>query len=182
VVGQGNLLGNNIGAPEKAAPTVVTNTLQAAQDGLGFDYNNDGRGIGFNVPSLLGLYAVPPYYHNGAAESLAAVVGNVKHRTDNGRMTDLLTNAADQAKVVAFLESIDVKTVPFVPLSIRRTGFFVDVGWDTIVGARYGVEAKPSLDVGWVPTGIIIIGEGNRTNVLLSVDVPVKFVRLVAAP
>src|SRR6185369_5007729 len=73
VPGQGNLLGNNIGADEKAAATVVSGTLQAAQDALGIDYNDDGKGIGYNVPSLLGLYQVPPYLHNGAAESLATV-------------------------------------------------------------------------------------------------------------
>src|SRR5262249_216856 len=84
VPGMGNELGNNIGADEKAAATVVTNTLIAGQDGLGIDYNNDGRGLGFNVPSLISLYQLPPYMHNGAAESLAAVLADVKHRTDNG--------------------------------------------------------------------------------------------------
>ncbi len=74
--------------------------LQGAQDALGVHYNADTHGIGFNVPSLLGIHAVPPFYHNGAAESLAAVVGNVKHRTDNGRLADLLGNPADQARVV----------------------------------------------------------------------------------
>ncbi len=81
-----------------------------------------------------------------------------------------------------FLESIDLKTVPFVPLSIRRNGFFVVVEWDTIVDARYRLEAKPNLDAVWVPTGIEITGDGSRANVLLSIDVPAKFVRLVGAP
>ena len=54
------------------------------------DYNGDGRGIGYNVPSLLGIDASPPYYHNGACESLACVVGNVKHRTANGKQPDKL--------------------------------------------------------------------------------------------
>src|SRR5207248_11548309 len=93
VPGQGNDLGNNIGADEKAAPTVVTNTLVLGQDALGRDYNGDGKGIGFNVPSLLGIYGLPPYLHNGAAESLAAVVADVKHRTDDGRLPDRLSNA-----------------------------------------------------------------------------------------
>src|SRR5439155_12754999 len=56
VPGQGNPLGNNIGADEKAAPGVANGTLQAAQDALGIDYNSDGKGTGFNVPSLLGLH------------------------------------------------------------------------------------------------------------------------------
>ena len=41
----------------------------------GQDYNGDGRGIGYNVPSLLGIEALPPFYHNGACETLACVVG-----------------------------------------------------------------------------------------------------------
>ena len=56
----------------------------ARQDALGLDYNGDGKGNGYNVPSLLGIYALPPYYHNGACETLDCVVGNVKHRTANG--------------------------------------------------------------------------------------------------
>src|SRR5262249_30793587 len=100
VPGQGNDLGNNVGADEKAAPTVPTNTLIAAHDALGFEFNSDGKGSGFNVPSWLGLHQLPPFLHNGAAESLAAVVSDVKHRTDNGRLPDLLSNVVDQAKVV----------------------------------------------------------------------------------
>jgi YVTN family beta-propeller protein len=123
VPGQGNPLGNNIGADEKAAPAVATGMLQPAQDALGIDYNNDGRGIGFNVPSLLGLHAVPPFMHNGAAESLAAVVSDVKHRTANGSISDQLADPAHQALVVKFLESIDVTTAPFVPLSIQSLDF-----------------------------------------------------------
>src|SRR5439155_14084402 len=121
VPGQGNALGNNIGADEKAAPTVVSGALVAAQDALGRDYNSDGKGIGFNVPSLLGSLALPPYYHNGAAESLAAVVADVKHRTDNGRLADTLVNVSDQAKVVSFLESIDTTTAPVFTIAHRPT-------------------------------------------------------------
>src|SRR4030095_14700532 len=95
VPSQGNPLGNNIGADEKAAPAVVSGVLQAAQDALGIDYNADARGPGCNVPSLLGIHAVPPFLHNGAAESLAQVVGDVKHRTANGQLPDGLSNGTD---------------------------------------------------------------------------------------
>src|SRR5205823_5387698 len=107
VPGQGNPLGNNIGADEKAAPAVANGMLQPAQDALGRDYNSDGRGIGFNVPSLLGLNNLAPYLHNGAAESLAAVVADAHHRTDNGRLPDQLASPTDQALVVKFLETLD---------------------------------------------------------------------------
>ncbi|HYV30065.1 MAG TPA: beta-propeller fold lactonase family protein, partial [Candidatus Binatia bacterium] len=121
VPGGGNPLGNNIGADEKAAPAVANGTLQAAQDALGRDDNSDGKGTGFNVPSLLGSHALPPYLHNGAAESLAAVVADVNHRTDGGRLPDRLSNAADQAKVVAFVESVDVATAPVLEVTDRPT-------------------------------------------------------------
>jgi cytochrome c peroxidase len=64
------------------------------------------------VPSLLGLNVLPPYYHNGACETLACVVGNAKHRTSNGKQPDRLTSARDRARVVAFLKSIDASTAP----------------------------------------------------------------------
>src|SRR5262249_46794374 len=119
VPGKTNDLGNNIGADEKAAAAVnAAGALQNAQDALGIDYNGDGKGIGFNVPSLLGLQALQPYGHNGAAETLADMVSNLKHRTDNGRLADALSNPVDQAKVVTFLESIDDQTVPFVTLAV----------------------------------------------------------------
>ena len=113
VPGQTNDLGNNIGADEKAAAGVFAGTLLAVQDGLGRDYNGDGEGVGFNIPSLLGSGSLPPYLHNGAAESLAQVVADPKHRTANGTWPDQLASAADQAKVVAFLETIDANTAIF---------------------------------------------------------------------
>jgi YVTN family beta-propeller protein len=107
VPGAGNDLGNDIGAAEKASPVVnAAGVTLPAQDALGRDYNGDGKGNGFTVPSLLGINAVPPYYHNGACETLGCVVSNVKHRTALGTIPDQLGNPADQAKVVAFLESI----------------------------------------------------------------------------
>ena len=57
------------------------------------DYNDDvaTRRVGFGVQSLLGIYAVPPYGHNGACETIACVVGDVKHRTANGSLPDKLS-------------------------------------------------------------------------------------------
>src|SRR5207247_7102057 len=72
VPGQGNPLGNNIGADEKAAPAVANGTLQAAQDALGRDDNSDGKGTGFNVPALPGSHGFPPYLHTRAGDSLGA--------------------------------------------------------------------------------------------------------------
>jgi YVTN family beta-propeller protein len=179
VPGQGNPLGNNIGADEKAAPTVVTNTFVPGQDALGIDYNSDGRGIGFNVPSLLGLHAVPPFLHNGAAESLAAVVDNVKHRTDNGRFPDPLSNPTDRAKVVKFLESIDVQSVPFVSIAASRNGAYIILTFDSVAGVEYVIEGRVLVtDPG---TQLVsVIGNGTRMDVALPIDSVTRFYRLVA--
>jgi YVTN family beta-propeller protein len=182
VPGQGNDLGNNVGADEKAAAAVASGALQPAQDGLGIDYNSDGRGIGFNVPSLLGLHAAPPFIHNGAAESLAQVVADVKHRTDNGASADLLANPADQARVVKFLESIDVITVPFVPLAVRRQGNQVFVAFDSIAGVPYVIEARQTLTGTWAAIGSAVIGTGQRIEVPVTIDDATKFLRLVGGP
>ncbi len=178
VPGGTNLFGNNIGADEFAAPTVVTNTLIAGQDALGIDYNNDGKGTGFNVPSVLSLHALPPYFHNGAAESLSAVVSNVNHRTDNGRRPDGLSNPADQAKVVKFLESIDVHTVPFVTLSVQVIGAYAILSFDSVNGAEYGIETRTAID--GAPSVIgSFTGNGGRLQVALPIDTTAQFFRLV---
>jgi len=108
VPGAGNDLGNNIGADEKTTQgfNPVNGQTTAALDGLGVDYNNDGQGNGFTVPSLLGIDSAPPYYHNGACETLDCVLSNVKHRTANGTQPDMLADPQDRARVVAFLRSI----------------------------------------------------------------------------
>ena len=114
VPGEGNPIPGfpDIGAVEKAAAVLVNGVL-TEQDGLGLDYNEDGRGEGFNVQSLLGVHAAPPYMHNGACESLLCVVSDVGHRTANGTLPDRLGSLDDRRKVVRFLESIDARTKPF---------------------------------------------------------------------
>src|SRR5207237_237647 len=84
------------GAP--SPPAVVSGVPPAAQAAWGSAYTSDGKGIGSTVPSLLALYGLPPYLQNRAAESLAAVVADVRHRTDNARSPDLLSNPTGQAK------------------------------------------------------------------------------------
>jgi cytochrome c peroxidase len=112
VFGAGNPLGANIGAPELATAGLVNGVSQKPPVALGFDHNADGKGTGFNVPSLLGINAVPPYMHNGACETLACVVSDMKHRTANGKRPDGAANAQAQALIVAYLRSIDAGTPP----------------------------------------------------------------------
>jgi YVTN family beta-propeller protein len=151
VPGKGNEFGLNIGGPETGPPTVSSGTLVPGQDALGIDYNADGKGIGFNVPSLLGLHAAPPFLHNGAAESLAAVLSDVKHRTANGTMPDRLANPADQALVAAFVESIDfgTKILPIAAGAIQftdltRTGDQIELEWEGGEGP-FALQKKQEL-------------------------------------
>jgi len=68
---------------------------------------------GFVPPSLLSIFAFPQtFFHNGAALSLDEVLDNVTHRSAGTSGVDTLTSAADRAKVVAFLLSIDSASAP----------------------------------------------------------------------
>jgi YVTN family beta-propeller protein len=113
VPGSGNAVPGQllIGGAEISGPAGV---VLPAQDGLGIDYNNDGRGEGFSPASLLGIGLLPPYYHNGACETLACVLSDVNHRSAGG-FGDTLGNPNRQARVVKFLESISADTRPVNP-------------------------------------------------------------------
>ena len=68
---------------------------------------------GFVPPSLLSIHAFPQtFFHNGAAISLDEVMNNVTHRSAGTGGVDTLSAAADRAKVVQFLLSIDAATPP----------------------------------------------------------------------
>ena len=115
VAGGGNSIDGNIGGIEEAAPAVVSGMVAPPADALGIDYNQDGKGLGFNPQSLLGIFNVQPYMHNGACETVACVVRDLEHRTANGRFPDKLSIPGSQIKVVRFVESIDAQTQPFLP-------------------------------------------------------------------
>lgn len=68
---------------------------------------------GFVPPSLLSIHAFPQtFFHNGVTTSLDAVMLNVTHRSAGTGGVDTLTAAADRAKLVKFLLSIDAATPP----------------------------------------------------------------------
>jgi hypothetical protein len=69
--------------------------------------------LGINTPSLLSVSAGGPYFHNGAAQTLDDVLENVVHRTAGTAGVDTLASAADRAKIVKFLKTIDAKTSTF---------------------------------------------------------------------
>jgi YVTN family beta-propeller protein len=69
--------------------------------------------LGFNPPSLLSIYAFPPYLHDGACLTLECVLENETHRNAGG--ADVLGDPADRAALVQFLISIDAQTEPISP-------------------------------------------------------------------
>lgn len=72
------------------------------------------RGVdGFVPPSLLSLSSIAELFlHGGLAPTLSDVMNNVTHRASGTGGVDTLSNAADRAKVVKFLQSIDAATPP----------------------------------------------------------------------
>jgi YVTN family beta-propeller protein len=96
-----------IGGIEKTGAN--PNAQGQVTDALGIDYNGDGRGTGYNPPSLLGIRAMQPYYHNGACETLACVVADPAHRTAGlpAGAPDPLVNPRQQQILTRFLEAID---------------------------------------------------------------------------
>jgi len=69
--------------------------------------------LGFNPPSLLSIYAFPPFLHNGACLSLECVLENETHRNAGG--ADVLGDPAARTALVQFLISIDAQTEPINP-------------------------------------------------------------------
>jgi YVTN family beta-propeller protein len=114
-----NPIGNNIGAVEKA---------NGGLDALGKDYNGDGKGAGYNIPSLLGIFNLPPYYHNGACETLSCVLSNADHRRSGLRpgQADPLATQANRDKLERWLETLDAETPFPTNLIVRRHDIFVD--------------------------------------------------------
>ena len=77
--------------------------------------NVQARGVlGFNVPSLIAVFAGAPYLHSGAAPTLDAVLENVTHRSAGSGGQDTLSKSKDRERLVEFLKSIDRSTAPFL--------------------------------------------------------------------
>lgn len=108
------------GAELSVGPERITCVLRAVGT---FDSSNplekkaDGTraqgALGFNVPSLLGVGTTAPYFHHGAAATLADVFSApfVQHyQAGNPGFSPSVTQVQD---LVTFLRSIDETTVPF---------------------------------------------------------------------
>jgi hypothetical protein len=110
------------------------------------------------------------------------VVGDVKHRTANGTLPDVLSDPAQQALVVKFLESIDVAAVPFVTVEAHPSGSELVLAFDSVAGVTYAVQAKDSLDAPWSSILKTVTGTGGRLAVPIPNDTATRFVRLIQAP
>ncbi|CAN5716289.1 hypothetical protein BH10CHL1_BH10CHL1_33500 [soil metagenome] len=118
---------------------------------LGKDVNGDGKGNGYNIPALLGIWALPPYYHNGACETLNCVLTNVKHRTSGLRQgqSDPFTDPNKQAAIVTWLKTLDADTPFPLNLIVNQHDIFIDPptvfkGSQVVVGANislFGTKA-----------------------------------------
>ena len=86
-------------------PTLLNEVRSNGTPSIGVD--------GFAPASLLSVFAFPQtFLHNGLLLSLNSVLDNVQHRSAGTGGVDTLTSAADRAKVVRFIESIDAASVP----------------------------------------------------------------------
>ncbi|MBI1826738.1 MAG: hypothetical protein HYR83_10195 [Planctomycetes bacterium] len=67
---------------------------------------------GFNIPSLLSVNETAPYFYSGLAQTLEEVL-NGSQDGNGGTRHHFVTNSADRAKLIAFLQSIDETTPTF---------------------------------------------------------------------
>jgi hypothetical protein len=89
-------------------PNLKNEVRQNAAAPLGLD--------GFAPASLLSVFAFPrTFLHNGAVDSLDAVLLNVEHRSAGTGGIDLLDDADARRRLVRFLLSIDSRTPPINP-------------------------------------------------------------------
>ena len=130
-------------------PAVFNEIRQNAQPPLG--------AAGFVPPSLLSLHAFPEtFLHNGSANSLDQVLANVTHRSVGTGGVDTLSSAADRAKLVRFLLSIDAATVPIAPSTANVIEYFnatFDHYFITHLDAEIAKLDAGDVIKGWTRTG-----------------------------
>ncbi|MFN8490682.1 MAG: hypothetical protein U0350_24035 [Caldilineaceae bacterium] len=142
----------------------------AGKDALGLDFDGNGKGAGFNIPSLLAIWDLPPYYHNGACETLNCVLANPTHRKagqkpNQGDPFDTQINpngAANQAAVVEWLKTLDADT-PF-PLDLRLVAHDLFLDPPTVLaGQPFTIGVNVSL-FGTKPDLVNLLQDLNITN------------------
>lgn len=100
-----------VGTFDAANPLEIRGQTQQGQLALG--------GLGFNVPSLLGLATSAPYLHDGSASTLADVFA--RHDLGAGKIAAVFS-AQELADLAAFLGTIDAST----PIQQSQTDAFLE--------------------------------------------------------
>jgi cytochrome c peroxidase len=99
----------DLGLAVRRAPDQPLYTLQRSSDGTTIQVTDPGLAMStgkwadigrFKVPVLRGLAMRPPYFHDGSARDLAAVVGFYDQRFR------LMLNPGERADLVAFLQAL----------------------------------------------------------------------------
>jgi len=139
----------------------------AGKDALGLDFDGNGKGAGFNIPSLLAIWDLPPYYHNGACETLNCVLANPVHRASGLKQGQAdpfagANGATNQAAVVEWLKTLDADT-PF-PLDLRLVAHDIFLDPPTVLaGQPFTVGVNVSL-FGTKPDLVNLLQDLGVTN------------------
>lgn len=120
-------------------PAALNEVRDNAAPALGAD--------GFVPPSLLGDFALGPFFHNGSALTFDQVLENVAHRASGTGGVDVLSNPEDRSNVARFLESIDASTEPFPITSPGAPASFAAVGALLKAQAAGAETSEPSLTI-----------------------------------
>ena len=130
---------------------MANNVIVPGADALGKDYNGDGAGNGYNVPSLLGIIAMQPFNHNGPMESITELLEDRRHWQHGGGDATLLNDPAKRAALAAFVEYIDAQTpifnIPGEPIlitQVSRTTTEFTVQWNGGTGP-FALQKKQAL-------------------------------------
>ena len=115
VAGGGNPIDGNIGADREGGAGGRRRHALAPRRTRSASTTTRTAGPRLQCAVAAGHPHVQPYMHNGACETVACVVGDLEHRTANGRFPDKLSIPGSQIKVVRFVELIDAQTQPFLP-------------------------------------------------------------------
>jgi YVTN family beta-propeller protein len=108
---------------------VGTFDLDRFQDGRGNEIragtvgvNVQARGLdGFNTPSLLGVFATAPYFHDGSAQTLEEAIVETPRRAGD---VHVVSNPIRRFSLLRFLKTIDEGTPPITPTGSIPTPLF----------------------------------------------------------
>ncbi len=155
--------------PEAVSGKALFNSLQCYQCHSGADFTNssenylydvgtiaDGSGkrlekklLGMDVPSLKGLWATPPYLHNGSAETIMDVLTKNTGKK-HGDLSSLSQTQLNQLE--AYLKQLDEDAEPAevstlsLAVSSPTEGSVFNIGNDILITVNYELPGINSVD------------------------------------